>query len=94
MKQLLTLSTTAICCPAFFDIAAPAAAKDYEYYCRKDVTAAVLQCGFDTLDQGHVVRTRRRLPPQSCSRWCGAADAYAYAPAVRGTHVYAPGRQK
>ena len=93
MKQLLTLNTTAICCAAFFGTAAPAAAKDYQY-CRRDVTAAMLQCGFDTLAQCQDMSSGRGGDCLRNPALGGAADAYAYAPAVRGTYVYAPRRQK
>jgi hypothetical protein len=51
MKQFLKLSAapiTALCALAFVTVATPASAGDY---CRKDVTSAVVSCGFDTLAQ-------------------------------------------
>jgi hypothetical protein len=69
MSKLLSLGVAAVACIAFFSAAGPAAAKDYEY-CRRDVTAFMLQCGFDTLAPvpGHVLWTWRRLLPQSFYR--------------------------
>jgi hypothetical protein len=51
MKQFLKLSAapiTALCALAFVTMATPASAGEY---CRKDVTSAVVSCGFDTLAQ-------------------------------------------
>jgi hypothetical protein len=51
MKQFLKLSAapiTALCALAFVTVATPASAGEY---CRKDVTSAVVSCGFDTLAQ-------------------------------------------
>ena len=51
MKQLLKTSIapmTALCALAFVTMATPASAGEY---CRKDVTSAVVSCGFDTLAQ-------------------------------------------
>jgi hypothetical protein len=79
MKKLLTLSAAAIACAAFFGVAGPAAAKDYAF-CRRDVTAAMLQCGFDTMAQCQDMSSGRGgdcLPNPSLG---GAANAYAYAP--------------
>jgi hypothetical protein len=51
VKQLLKTSIaplTALCALAFVTMATPASAGEY---CRKDVTSAVVSCGFDTLAQ-------------------------------------------
>ncbi len=93
MKKLLTLSAAAIACAAFFGAAGPAAAKDYQY-CRRDVTAFMLACGFDTLAQCQDMSSGRGGDCIRNPALGGAADAYAYAPAVRGTYAYAPHRQK
>jgi hypothetical protein len=89
MKKLLTLSAAAISCAVLFGSAAPAAAKDYQY-CRRDVTAFMLQCGFDTLAQCEDMSSGRGGACLRNPALGGAADAYAYAPAVRGTYAYAP----
>jgi hypothetical protein len=93
MTRLLTLSAAALAGAAVFGGATPAAAKDYQY-CRRDVTAAMLQCGFETLAQCQDMSSGRGGDCFRNPALGGAADAYAYAPAVRGTYVYAPHRQK
>jgi hypothetical protein len=92
MKKLLTLSAAAVSCAVLFGAAAPAAAKDYQY-CRRDVTAFMLQCGFDTLAQCQDMSSGRG---GECLRnpALGAADAYAYAASVRGSYAWAPRRHK
>ena len=82
MKKLLTLSAAAIACAAFFGTSGPAAAKDYEY-CRKDVTASMLQCGFDTLAQCQDMSSGRGGDCFRNPSLGGAANAYAYAPIAR-----------
>jgi Protein of unknown function (DUF3551) len=82
MKKLLTLSAAAVSCAAFFGTAAPAAAKDYEY-CRRDVTAFMLQCGFDTLAQCQDISSGRGGDCVHNPSFGGAANAYAYAPVAR-----------
>jgi hypothetical protein len=82
MKKLLTLSAAAISCAVFFGAAGPAAAKDYQY-CRRDVTAFVLQCGFDTLAQCQDMSSGRGGDCLRNPALGGAADAYAYAPIAR-----------
>jgi hypothetical protein len=82
MKKLLTLSAAAIVYAAFVGIAAPAAAKDYEY-CRRDVTAYMLQCGFETLAQCQDMSSGRGGDCLRNPSLGGAASAYAYAPIAR-----------
>jgi hypothetical protein len=84
MKKLLTLSAAAIACAAVFGTATPAAAKDYEY-CRRDVTSAMLQCGFDTLAQCQDMSSARGGDCIRSPSLGGAANAYAYAP-IAGKH--------
>jgi hypothetical protein len=91
MKKLLMLGAAAISFAAFFGAAGPAAAKDYQY-CRRDVTAAMLQCGFDTMAQCQDMSSGRGGDCLRNPALGGAADAYAYAPRVRGTYAYAPRR--
>jgi hypothetical protein len=91
MKRILTLGTAIISCAAFFDAAAPAAANDHQY-CRRDVTAFMLQCSFDTLAQCQGMAFGRGGDCMRNPALGGAADAYAYAPGVHGTYAYAPHR--
>jgi hypothetical protein len=84
MSKLLSLGTAAIVCAAFFGTAAPAAAKDYEY-CRRDVTSAMVSCGFDTLAQCQDMSSGRGGDCIRNPSLGGAANAYAYAPIAR-TH--------
>ena len=82
MTKLLTLSAAAIACAAFFGTAAPAAAKEHAY-CRRDVTAAMLQCGFDTMAQCQDMSSGRGGDCLANPSLGGAANAYAYAPIAR-----------
>ena len=93
MKKLLTLSAAAISCAVFFGAASPAAAKDYAY-CRRDVINYMLQCGFDTLAQCQDMSSGRGGDCLANPALGGAANAYAYAPGVRGAYAWAPRRHK
>jgi hypothetical protein len=84
MNKLLNLGAAAIACAAFLGTAAPAAAKDYEY-CRRDVTSAMVSCGFDTLAQCQDMSSGRGGDCIRNPSLGGAANAYAYAPIAR-TH--------
>jgi hypothetical protein len=57
MSKFLSLSVAAFACAVFFG-AHPAAAKTYEY-CRKDVSSAMQQCGFETLAQCQAMASGR-----------------------------------
>ncbi len=81
MKTFLKLAAapaTALCALAFVSFATPASAGEF---CRKDVTSAVVSCGFDTLAQCQDMSSGRG---GDCFRdpFLPAADAYAYAPKV------------
>lgn len=93
MKTLLSLGIAAIGCAAVFIALGPAAARDYQY-CRRDVTSYMLQCGFDTLSQCQDMSSGRGGDCQRNPMLGSAADAYAYAPGVGKTFVYAPNRQR
>ena len=76
----LTAAPAALCALAFVSFATPASAGEY---CRRDVTAAMLQCGFDTLAQCQDMSSGRggdcvRNPSPG-----DVANAYAYAPIAR-----------
>jgi len=78
MKTFLKLAApaTALCALAFVSFATPASAGEF---CRKDVTSAVVSCGFDTLAQCQDMSSGRG---GDCFRdpFLPANDAYAYAP--------------
>ena len=87
MKTFLKLTAapaTALCALAFVSFATPASAGEF---CRKDVTSAVVSCGFDTLAQCQDMSSGRG---GDCFRdpFRPANDAYAYAPkvSVKPTH--------
>jgi hypothetical protein len=82
MSKLLSLGVAAVACMAFFGAARPAAAKDYGY-CRRDVTASILQCGFDTLAQCQDMSSGRGGDCVGNPSLGGAANANAYAPIAR-----------
>jgi hypothetical protein len=85
MTKLFGLGAAAVACMAFFGAPGPAAAKDYEY-CRKDVTAFMLQCGFDTLAQCQDMSSGRGGDCVRNPSLGDAANAYAYAPVVPRHH--------
>ena len=81
MKTFLKLTAapaTALCALAFVSFATPASAGEF---CRKDVTSAVVSCGFDTLAQCQDMSAGRG---GDCFRdpFLPARDAFAYAPKV------------
>jgi hypothetical protein len=82
MNKLLSLGIAAAACAAFFGTTTPASAKDYEY-CRRDVTAATLQCGFDTMAQCQDMSSGRGGDCLRNPSLGGATNAYAYAPIAR-----------
>lgn len=84
MNKLFSLGAAAIACAAFLGAAAPAAAKDYEY-CRRDVTSAMVSCGFETLAQCQDMSSGRGGDCIRNPSLGGAASAYAYAP-IAGKH--------
>ena len=80
MKQLLKTSIapiTALCALAFVTMATPAAAGEY---CRKDVTSAVVSCGFDTLAQCQDMSSGRGGDCYRDPFLTDARSALAYAP--------------
>ena len=82
MNKFLSLGAAAIACAAVFGTATPATAKDYEY-CRRDVTAFMLQCGFDTLAQCEDMSSGRGGDCFRNTSIGSAANAYAYVPIER-----------
>ena len=84
MKQFLKLSAapiTALCALAFVTVATPASAGEY---CRKDVTSAVVSCGFDTLAQCQDMSAGRGGDCYRDPFLTDARSALAYAP--KATH--------
>ena len=81
MKTFLKLTAapaTALCTLAFVSFVTPASAGEF---CRKDVTSAVVSCGFETLAQCQDMSAARG---GDCFRdpFLPARDAFAYAPKV------------
>jgi len=79
MKTFLKLAAapaTALCALAFVSFATPASAGEY---CRKDVTAGIVGCSFDTMEQCQAMSSGRG---GDCFRdpFLPASNAYAYAP--------------
>ena len=78
MKTFLKFAApaTALWALAFVSVATPASAGQY---CRKDVTAGIVGCSFDTMEQCQSMSSGRG---GDCFRdpFLPAADAYAYAP--------------
>ena len=91
MKQLLKTSVapiTALCALAFVTMATPASAGEY---CRKDVTSAVVSCGFDTLAQCQDMSSGRGGDCYRDPFLPNASSAYAYAP--KAVHSNARGHR-
>lgn len=86
MKQFLKLTApaAALYALAFVNFATPASAGQY---CRKDVTAGIVGCSFDTMEQCQAMSSGRG---GDCFRdpFLPASDAYAYVPkgAVKPAH--------
>ena len=78
MSKCLSLSVAAFACAMFFGTH-PAAAKTYEY-CRKDVSSAMRQCGFETLAQCQAMASGRG----------GDCCRDPFLPDVRSSYAYAP----
>jgi hypothetical protein len=81
MKQLLKIAgvpAAALLAWAVVAVAAPAPAQAGEY-CRRDITSAMVSCGFDTMEQCHAMSSGRG---GDCFRdpFLPANDALAYAP--------------
>ena len=76
----LTAPAAALCALAFVSFATPASAGQY---CRKDVTAGIVGCSFDTMEQCQAMSSGRG---GDCFRdpFLPAIDAYAYAPKAVG----------
>lgn len=79
MKRFLNLTAapaTALCALAFASFATPAAAGEY---CRRDVTAGIVGCSFDTMEQCQAMSSGRG---GDCFRdpFLPAGNAFAYAP--------------
>jgi len=87
MQQFLKLTAapaTALCALAFVSFATPASAGEY---CRKDVTAGIVGCSFDTMEQCQAMSSGRggdcfRDPSRP------ASDALAYAPKASAKPVH------
>ena len=80
MKQFLKMSAapiTALCALAFVAVATPASAGEY---CRKDVTSAVVSCGFDTLTQCQDMSAGRGGDCYRDPFLANTSSALAYAP--------------
>jgi Protein of unknown function (DUF3551) len=93
MKKLLSLGIAVIGSVAIFAASGTAAAKDYQY-CSRGVTSYMLQCGFDTLARCQDMSSGRGDDCLRNPALSSAAAAYAYAPGVGKTFVYAPYRPK
>jgi hypothetical protein len=85
MSKFLNLSLAAFACAACFGAAQPAAANTYEY-CRKDVTSAIQQCGFETLAQCQAMAAGRGGDCYRDPLVTGVRSSYAYAPPAKHKH--------